>query len=265
MRHSARTQRPSLPVMHSVYEEREDMTEEAGGAVGRGRGEGERFQRQPVRQMVSGVPTARQNRERGRRRRSSGEELTQPVLPAGFSSSHHRQPSYPAFSLSQPEESGVRTTYPPFQLGSAHFGHTHYHQKPARKRRDKYSLTQDAGGSGEGDREREVVRRMEKDAMTGEPQQYPGHVTSVSPNHPSHHPNAHNRYSNHHHHGNVELTGHQPLVASHSSGNYVVDQYGNGTGIHGFGSSSRTGMGPADGALNELEEGPIDWEVLQYM
>lgn len=98
---------------------------------------------------------------------------------------------------------------------------------------------------------------MEKDVLTGEARQYTGppSVSSFSPNHPSHHHSGHNHY------GNVELIGHQPLVASRSYGYSTVSQYETGTTTQGQVPCSRIGMGPTDSSSSEMEEGRIEWEV----
>ena len=235
MRHSVHsyTQQPSVSShMHSVYEEREDGTAE------------ERVRSLGWQVVPGNRERQERKRERGRRRRSSGEELTQPLYP-----SHH--PPHPSMiTFSQPGEPEIKTTRSLSQINHTHSDHAHQYYQHLNKDRQSSSMSQ-RGGMGS-------IGRVEKDAMTGESRQYSGPGTSFSPNHPSHH------HSSHHHHGNVELIGHQPLVASHSHGYDMTSQYGNGIVMQGKVPHSRIGMGPADGSCRggrEMEDGPIDWEV----
>ena len=180
----------------------------------------------PVRHSTQGHGAGGRGRERmGRKRRSSGEELTQPAYAS-------RPPlSSSMFSFSQPGEPEMRTTH-----SLAQVDHAPYHTHQWTNRRDK-------------------VKRVEKDAMTGEHRHFRGPSVSFSPNHPSH------RHSTHHHHGNVELIGHQQLSTSRSHG-YGME-CGNGTVVRGQIPCSRIGMGPADGSSSQvgMDEGPVDWEV----
>lgn len=195
--------------MYSVYEDVEDETEEEGVAWN------------PARPpMVGGRERVRERRKR----RSSGEELTQPSQYTHPSYHHHHYHHPPPlsssmFSFSQPGEPETKTTH---TLSQA-------------------DLTQQLGR-----REREKVKRVEKDAMTGE---HRHSRASFSPH----------RHGNHHHHGNIELVGHQPLTATRSHG--YSTEYGNGTGMRGMVPLSRIGMGPVNSAVSEVDEAPIDWEV----
>lgn len=163
----------------------------------------------------------RGERVKGKRKRhSSGEDHTQPSYPP--KAPYHPHLSSSMFSFSQPGEPELKTTHTLSQSD-------HTHQWAGR---------------------RERVKRVEKDAMTGE---HRHSRTSFSPH----------RHSNHHHLSNVELTGHQPLTASRSHG-YGME-YGNGTFTHGPVTYSRIGMGPVDSSsshvASEIDDTPVDWEV----
>lgn len=180
------------------------------------------FQRQVMRQTVSGELVRNEDRKRWKRRRRSEEQFN--PLPG----SHSTLPSSPQreFSFSQPGEPEMKT-YLTSHVSPAH-RHTHHW-------RDSYSLTQ--GGAG--------VGRMEKDAMTGEPR-HGGRAHSFSPN-------------RHHHHGNPVATGHQKMSvggATHIHDNELVPR-GNGTGMR---AGTRTGTGDHPRS-REVEKGPVDWEV----